>query len=120
MKRGTMRVRDISPDECLIAVEALPEIFHPEDHLDDPMDVAYAHSAELDGNEWRWCMVKVAVWFGPVVGTAGAGCVSCENEAEFKAGPLYADLVDRAIAEIRENIRSLLAKLDHAPEGVAR
>lgn len=65
---------------------------------------AWIHEELESGNEWAWCNVLVTAAHAGEDGADSLGCCSYKSEADFRAGPYYGDLVDRALQELAQKL----------------
>lgn len=80
-----------------------------EKHIQDELD---------SGNTWAWCSVQVSAKYAGIEASDYLGGCSYQDEADFKAGGYYADMVDQAcyvlagkLMEARIRIKQALAEI---------
>lgn len=62
------------------------------------------------GNVWSWCSVEVKVSYKNIIFSSDyLGCCSYDNEADFKAGAYYSDMVDTCIYDLNKQLQDLCA-----------
>lgn len=65
---------------------------------------------------WGWCQVEVKAKLGSLSGSAYLGSCSYEDEADFKRGGYYEQMVEEAIEELQAQVDELY-ELIHVEEG---
>ena len=102
---------------------------HPDDEAIEGNAIASGDEAEdkaeedrilralQDGNEWAWCTVEVQAYVPGVEdfhGSTFLGGCSYEGEEDFKAGGYYEQMMQEALADLKEKVRLIAASLDEA------
>ena len=59
------------------------------------------------GDIWAWASVEVVVYWRGLVGRDHLGPCNYRDEADFKAGGYYEDMVEQAAEEVRRSAESL-------------
>lgn len=83
--------------------------FDSGDAADDAATCAAIRAGADSGNEWAWCIAKVETdWRGLIAIEYLGGCTYA-NEADFKAGGYYADMLDTTHETLTEMALQIVA-----------
>jgi hypothetical protein len=76
--------------------------------FEDEEDVKWVQH-ELDmGNTWAWCTVRVRVGWNDHETETWLGACSYQDEAAFKAGGYYDDMVDECVGDLAKRFETLM------------
>lgn len=116
-------MRELTKDDVLIRVICLPEdapiagnaLASGNDALDREAERQILD--ELDkGNFWAWCCVAVeAVWSDGDFHFCGRdilGCCSYENEADFRKGGYFEDMISVALDDLNAKVENSIRVTD--------
>ena len=92
-----------------ITLTVKPETDSPEGHFasgDDEQDKADVAKIlkEAEWNEWAWCVVKVAAKYKAWEGHDYLGGCSYQDEADFRSGGYYEDMISQALDALADEI----------------
>lgn len=92
-----------------IEIDTNDEAEAPENHLTFVSTEALEKfHRQASYNTWRWCTVRVEVYFGPFIGVDTLGCCSFKSEEDFESSSCYEDMVLVALDDLHKQVTTNL------------
>ena len=105
------KFRPLMRKEVKIGLKIEPDDLPVEGNAGDSECEAAVLEKVSAGDMWAWCSVTVTASWRNIEGSDNLGCCSYESEADFMRCEYYADMVERAMAELNSECERTLALL---------
>lgn len=110
-------MKELTKDKVTFTINCLPE-YEPITKALSFETTGADHSEYINkvleskgDNEWLWCAVEVVAEFKGIRGAAYLGQCAYENEAGFKVGGYYEQMMDEAFEELKGKVNEIINAL---------